>query len=45
MSPPFGSSSSITSAPKKPRICAQAGPAWLWVMSMTRIPDSALSIF
>ena len=40
-SPPLGSSSLITSAPRKPRICAQAGPAWLWVMSMTRMPDSA----
>src|SRR5215469_1563021 len=44
MSPPLGSSSLITSAPRKPRICAQAGPAWLWVMSITRMPDSALSM-
>ena len=27
MSPPFGSSSLITSAPRNPSICAQAGPA------------------
>ena len=26
---------------EKPRICAQAGPAWLCVMSTTRTPDSA----
>src|SRR3984893_15571027 len=44
MSPPFGSSSLITSAPRNPSICAQAGPAWLWVMSITRMPDSALSM-
>src|SRR5947209_15182330 len=44
MSPPFGSSSLITSAPRNPRICAQAGPAWLWVISMTRMPDKALSM-
>src|SRR6202011_1086235 len=43
-SPPFGSSSLITSAPRNPSICAQAGPAWLWVMSITRMPDSALSM-
>src|SRR6185312_7780024 len=43
-SPPLGSSSLMTSAPRKPRICAQAGPAWLWVMSMTRMPDSALML-
>src|ERR1700722_2226683 len=40
-SPPFGSSSLTTSAPKNASICAQAGPAWLCVMSMTRMPFSA----
>src|ERR1700675_4759831 len=44
MSPPLGSSSLITSAPRKPRICVQAGPAWLCVMSMMRMPDRALSM-
>jgi hypothetical protein len=44
MSPPLGSSSLITSAPRKPRICVQAGPAWLCVMSMMRMPDKALSM-
>src|SRR5262249_42729011 len=44
MSPPLGSSSLITSAPRKPRICVQAGPAWLCVMSMMRTPDNALSM-
>src|SRR5262245_22306664 len=44
MSPPFGSSSLITSAPRKPRICVQAGPAWLCVMSMMRTPDKAWSM-
>src|SRR5204863_484722 len=43
-SPPFGSSSLMTSAPKNARIWAQAGPAWLCVMSMMRIPDRALLI-
>ena len=40
-SPPFGSSSLITSAPRKARIWAQAGPAWLCVMSMMRMPERA----
>src|SRR3972149_8282699 len=40
-SPPLGSSSLITSAPRKPRSCVQAGPAWLCVMSMTRMPARA----
>src|SRR5215467_7673476 len=44
MSPPLGSSSLMTSAPRKPRICVQAGPAWLCVMSMMRTPDNAWSM-
>src|SRR5205823_599041 len=44
-SPPFGSSSLITSAPRNARIWAQAGPAWLCVMSITRIFDNAFSIW
>src|SRR5262245_9871549 len=44
MSPPLGSSSLITSAPRKARICVQAGPAWLCVISMMRIPDRAFFI-
>src|SRR6516162_9882383 len=44
-SPPLGSSSLITSAPRKPKICAQAGPAWLCVMSMMRMFDNAFSIW
>src|SRR5262245_31204340 len=40
-SPPLGSSSLITSAPRKPSICVHAGPAWLCVMSITRMPERA----
>src|SRR5437763_7615335 len=43
-SPPFGSSSLMTSAPKNARIWAQAGPAWLCVISTMRIPERALSM-
>src|SRR5262249_50045764 len=41
MSPPLGSSSLITSAPRKARICVQAGPARLWVLSIMRMPERA----
>ena len=40
-SPAFGSSSLITSAPRNASIWAQAGPAWLCVMSMMRMPERA----
>src|SRR5262249_14512482 len=44
MSPPLGSSSLMTSAPRKPRICVQAGPPWVCVISMMRTPDKAWSM-
>src|SRR5258707_283993 len=44
-SPPFGSSSLITSAARTAGIGPRAGPAWLCVMSITRMFDNAWFIW